>query len=503
MIIFAVIIVVGVLIYLDIRKPKNFPKGPSWLPIIGSALSIKKSRNETGMLVKGVKRIAEHYPDAKDVIGFKIGKDKVVITHSTEALIEMYTNPDIDGRPYGPFYETRTWNLRRGVLLTDGEFWQTQRRFIQRHLKEFGYARKGMQEICENEAEFCLNDFRNLITKKGGKSAVVTMPNYFSLYVLNTLWLMMAGIRYNSDHDEMKLLQHLLFELFTNIDMMGATFSHFPFLIKIAPEASGYKSFLTCHTNIHKFFSKEVEKHKRNFHPSDEPRNLIDAYLKVLYSGDENGTADESFSELQLLALCLDMFMAGSETTNKSVNFMFLHLVRNPQIQQKCREEIDRIIGRNRLPSLDDRIKMPYCEAVVLESLRFFMKNTFGIPHRALRDTKLCSYHIPKDTMVLSMFYGIFHDERIFKDPTSFDPGNFLDENEKLSIPDKFYPFALGKHRCIGESLAKSNLFLLCTTIIQNFHLNTPPGHDKPSDVPIEGATPSVQDYQALITPRL
>jgi len=237
------------------------------------------------------------------------------------------------------------------------DFWKSQRRFIHKHLKEFGYARKGMREICENEAEHCLHDFRKLIESQGGKSAVVTMPNVFSVYVLNTLWLMMAGIRYTSDNKDLKKLQRLLNDLFENIDMMGALFSHFPFLQYIAPKASGYEDFVAFHNNLHEFLRNEVDNHKRHFNPSDEPRDLIEAYLKVLYSGDEDGKIDESFSELQLLAVCLDMFMAGTETTNKSMNFMFLHLTRNPIIQRRAQQEIAQVVGSQRLPQLDDRVK--------------------------------------------------------------------------------------------------------------------------------------------------
>lgn len=216
-----------------------------------------------------------------------------------------------------------------------------------------------MREICQNEAEFCLKDLHKVIEKQGGKCATIVMPNYFSVNILNTLWLMMAGIRYESDTEDLKLLQDLLSDLFTSIDMMGALFSHFPFLRFVAPSASGYTSFVSCHNKIHAFVRREVDNHKKTFKPSDEPRDLIDAYLKVLYSGDENenGKIDDSFSELQLLAVCLDMFMAGTETTNKSVNFLFMHLVRHQDVQEKAREEIDRVIGRSRLPTLDDKFK--------------------------------------------------------------------------------------------------------------------------------------------------
>lgn len=75
----------------------------------------------------------------------------------------------------GPFYETRTWGLRRGILLTDEHFYNVQRRFIVRHLKEFGFARKGMAEIIQNEAEYCLNDFLKLIENNGGKGVLLPM----------------------------------------------------------------------------------------------------------------------------------------------------------------------------------------------------------------------------------------------------------------------------------------------------------------------------------------
>lgn len=145
---------------------------------------------------------------------------------------------------------------------------------------------------------------------------------------------------------------------------------------------------------------------------------------------------------------------------------------------------------------------MPYCEAVVLEGVRFLMRNTFGIAHRASRDTKLSGYDIPQDTMVVAAFSGMLNDSNIIRDPDNFDPENFLDHEGKLSIPDKFFPFGLGKHRCIGESLAKTNLFMLCTTILQNFYLAIPSGHDLPSDIPVDGATANVQDYLAVIIPR-
>ncbi|XP_053696988.1 probable cytochrome P450 303a1 [Sabethes cyaneus] len=480
---------------LDCCKPKNFPPGPKWYPIIGCALEIMNGRHKTGMLCRAINVIASRYKN-NGAIGFKVGKDKIVMAISGESLREMMNNEDLDGRPTGLFYETRTWGLRRGVLLTDEDFWQEQRRFIVRHLKEFGFARKGMAEIIGNEAANMCQDLRTIINAGNG-SAMVAMQSVFSVYILNTLWLMMAGIRYSKDNKDLKYLQSLLHDLFANIDMMGALFSHFPFMRFLAPRLSGYNQFVDIHNQMHKFIGKEVENHKKTFNINDEPRDLMDVYLKILQS---NSRIPESFSQEQLLAVCLDMFIAGSETTTKTLGFAFLYLIRQPETQKKVQAEIDEIVGRDRLPTLEDRANMPYSEAVVLESLRMFMSNTFGIPHRALRDTQLCGYDIPKDTMLVGMFRGMMLSDE-WKTPHSFIPERFLCDG-KIVIPPQFHPFGVGRHRCMGEMMGKANLFLFITTLFQSFDFIVPEGQPIPTDDPLDGATPSVRQYTALVVPR-
>lgn len=361
------VIVLLVLLYLDGIKPKNFPPGPKWYPIIGSAWQMHNERIRTGMLCKATMAMAHKY-SANGACGFKVGKDKIVIAVTSDAILEMMYNEDLDGRPTGPFFETRTWGLRRGILLVDESFWQEQRRFIMRHLKEFGFARRGMVEMIQNESEHLLNDFKQMLAQQNGH-AMLQMRDAFSIYVLNTLWTMMAGIRYNQENKEVQHLQGLLYTLFTNIDMVGALFSHFPFLRFLAPNFSGYTQFKDIHKMLYSFLGEELENHKRNFKMENEPRDLMDVYLQAI-NGAESQT--DSFNEKQLLAVCLDMFIAGSETTNKSIGFLMLHIVRNPEIQAKMQEEIDRVIGRDRLPTLEDRSKYVFAKAFSIEIIFFF-----------------------------------------------------------------------------------------------------------------------------------
>ncbi|XP_067003245.1 probable cytochrome P450 303a1 [Anabrus simplex] len=488
------VIILALLLYMDTRKPPNFPPGPPWLPVLGSALEIVRMRKKTGFLAGATAELARQYNSS--LVGLRVGKDLQVVLCSYEAVREVLNREEFDGRPKGIFYETRTWGVRRGVLLTDETFWQEQRRFVLRHLRDLGFGRRTMSQLIEEESAELLASFREKVMASPG-GAVVPMNDTFGVAVLNTLWLMLAGIRYSPDDIELKKLQNLLTDLFANIDMSGCLFSHFPLLRFIAPELSGYKQFMTIHQKVWHFLKNELEKHKNTLRP-DYARDFMDVYLQMLNSKDRK----ESFSESQLVAICMDLFMAGSETTTKTLAFGFFYLLLNPEVQRRAQAEIDAVVGRDRLPLLSDRPNLPYVDALSLESLRMFMGRGFGVPHRTLKDTELQGYHIPKDTMILCNFHITLMDKKTWGDPEAFRPDRFLDEEGKLSVPEQFTPFGLGKHRCMGENMAKANVFLFMATLLQNFNFSLPPDTPPPTTEHIDGVTPSPKPFEALITLR-
>lgn len=101
--------------------------------------------------------------------------------------------------------------------------------------------------------------------------------------------------------------------------------------------------------------------------------------------------------------------------------------------------------------------------------------------------------------MVIACFAGMMIDDPHWKDSTVFRPERFLDASGKIAFPEMYQPFGVGKHRCMGEMMARSNLFLFITTLLQNFTFTVPPGDPIPSDEPLDGATPSVRQYMALV----
>jgi len=474
----------------DVKKPKNFPPGPKWLPIIGSAIEVSQLQKSMEGLPFVAGELCKKYKS--DVVGLKVGQEKIVIVYGSQELKDFMSNEDLNGRPVGLFYELRTWNERLGILCTDEDFWVEQRRFILRQLREFGFGKRGMSEYIEHEADIMVNHFKKQMGDK--KEVEVQMDSAFGIHVLNTLWTMLAGTNFGPEDEEMIYLQTLLTALFKACHMMGSPFSYFPLIRFIMPEASGYRFYVNAHLPIWEFIDKEIKHHKRTIEPGN-PRDFIDVYLEMIKQPEA-----KTFSEKQLLSICLDMFMAGSETTTKTLNFCFQYLLLCPDVQKKAQEEIDRVIGRHRYPTLADRPNMPYMEALVLESIRHFMARTFGVPHRALKDAYIGKHFIPKGTMLLACFHGVFFGpECNLPDPMGFHPEYFLDDKGKLTVPDYFIPFGYGKRRCLGETLARGNLFILIAAMLQNFNVRLPKDHPPIDTISEDGVTAGPKPYRSIV----
>ncbi|XP_025759000.1 cytochrome P450 2J2 [Oreochromis niloticus] len=268
-----------------------------------------------------------------------------------------------------------------------------------------------------------------------------------------------------------------------------------PWLMRWLP-GSHQKTF-TLIKKIAEFVETRIKEHLENFDPSS-PRDYIDSFLIEM---GEKEDKDSGFYLENLKACTMDLFGAGTETTTTTLHWGLLYMIHYPDIQKKVQAEIDAVVGSSRQPSTSDRENMPFTDAVIHEIQRMGNIIPLNVVHMANKNTTLEKYSIPKGTKILAPLHSVLHDESMWETPHSFNPQHFLDQDGKFRKREAFLPFSAGKRVCLGEQLARMELFLFFTSLLQRFSLSAPAG-EKPSLDFILGATLSPKPYRLCAVPR-
>ncbi|XP_077126907.1 cytochrome P450 2D15-like [Ranitomeya variabilis] len=160
---------------------------------------------------------------------------------------------------------------------------------------------------------------------------------------------------------------------------------------------------------------------------------------------------------------------------------MLLH----PHIQKKVHEEIDRVIGSDRVPTIEDQSKMPYTSAVIHEVQRYGNILPIALLHMTYRNTNIQGFDIPKGTTIIPNLTSVLKDKTIWKKPYQFYPEHFMDSEGNFVKNETFIPFSAGRRICVGEQLARMNLFIFFTSLLQRFEFRIPDDQPSPRHDPV------------------
>ncbi|XP_062058745.1 cytochrome P450 2D17-like isoform X2 [Lepus europaeus] len=243
-----------------------------------------------------------------------------------------------------------------------------------------------------------------------------------------------------------------------------------------------------------------VTEHRMTRDPAQPPRDMTDAYLAEVEKA--QGNPDSSFNDENLRMVVTDLFIAGMVTTSATLVWALLLMILHPEVQRRVQQEIDEVIGPARRPEMGDQAHMPYTTAVVHEVQRFIHSNPMGAPHMTSRDVEVQGFLIPKGTVLFTNLSSVLKDEAVWEKPFRFHPGHFLDAQGRFVKQEAFMPFSAGRRACLGEPLARMELFLFFTCLLQRFSFSVPAGQPRPSDHGIFGTLVTPVPYQLCAVPR-
>ncbi|XP_006888360.1 PREDICTED: cytochrome P450 1A1-like [Elephantulus edwardii] len=466
----------------QVPKDLKSPPGPWGLPLIGHVLTLGKNPH------LALTRLSQQYGD---VLQVRIGCTPVVVLSGLDTIRQALVRQgdDFKGRP-DLYSFTLIGNGESMTFNPDsGPVWAARRRLAQNALKSFSLASDPasssscyLEEHVRKEAEYLIHKFQELMATVGHFDPY----RYIVVSVANVISAMCFGQRYDHDHQELLSIINLNNE-FGDVAASGNVVDFIP-ILRYLPNTS-LNTFKELNERFSTFIQKIVEEHYKKFEKG-YIRDITDSLIEHCQEKKRDENANIQLSDRKIITIVMDLFGAGFDTVTTAISWSLMYVVTNPRVQRRIQEELDTVIGGARMPQLSDRLQLPYLEAFILETFRHSSFLPFTIPHSTTRHTSLNGFYIPKGQCIFVNQWQINHDQKLWGDPSEFRPERFLttDGTINKTLSERVMIFGLGKRKCIGETIARLEVFLFLATLLHQLEFSVPP--DMKVDMsPIYGLT--------------
>ena len=413
--------------------------------------------------------IAESRRKYGDIVGqVTPGNQKIVHIFSYDLIKEACGMTEFTGRSDNYIILYRSFLKKLGVIFNEGAAWQEHRRFTLRHLRDLGFGTNTMEISVLEEFEHLAKEMERDI------DSPLKVNLRFNVTVLNILWRLVASKRMeHGDPEAQKQVNNV--NDFVTVIGPGNPLALAPFLRFIVPDWSGFTKLKRHRDSALALFQELMQEHRQTLDRA-APRDFIDHFLIAMEAPD---AAARSYTDENLSIICMDLFLAGMETTSTSLSWALLLMVMHPDVQTRVQQEIDSVLGvgaDRRLPSYSDRSSMPYTEATLQEIFRRITVLPRSVGHAALVDAPLGGYTVAKGSLMLMHLDAVHMDPTYWGDPETFRPERFINDDGSFRRDERVIPFGVGKRFCLGETLARMEMFMLFTCLLQRFSFTAAPG---------------------------
>ncbi|XP_076990135.1 cytochrome P450 1B1 [Tamandua tetradactyla] len=453
------------------RQPLSTPPGPFPWPLIGNAAAVGPVPHLS------FARLARRYGD---VFQIRLGSCPVVVLNGERAIRQALVQQGVAFADRPPFASFRVVSGGRSLAFGPySESWKVQRRAAFGTVRAFSTRQPRSRRVLEAHV---LSEARELVALlvRGSAGGAFLDPGPLTVVaVANVMSAVCFGCRYSHDDTEFRgLLSHN--EKFGRTVGAGSLVDVLPWLRRFPnPVRTAFREFEQLNRDFSNFVLDKFLRHQENLRPGAAPRDMMDAF--ILAAGKEeaegSGASSARLGIEFVPATVTDIFGASQDTLSTALQWLLILFTRYPEAQARVQAELDRVVGRERLPGLDDQPRLPYLMAFLYEAMRFSSFMPVTIPHATRADASVLGYHIPKDTVVFVNQWSVNHDPEKWPDPEAFNPARFLDPAGDIDkdLASSVMIFSVGKRRCIGEELSKVQLFLFLALLAHQCHFRASP----------------------------
>ncbi|XP_062567071.1 cytochrome P450 2B15-like [Saccostrea cucullata] len=457
-------------------RPSTSIPGPFALPFIGNLIQFLRMGRKRHV---GLLALRKKYGD---VFRLYVGPYQMVVISGYDNIHDAFVKhaAQFSDRPnWLPEIQRRT-NSGFGIVWANGESWKKVRRFALQSMRDFGVGKKSLEEVIQDEAK----TLSAIFASKEGQP-ISDVKRMMTTSISNVIHHVVFGFRY--PHDDKKFLE-LIEALDTLFKGPGAIIASLPSILQFRMGISK-KDRKKAHEVLLLYVKDQIEEHEKTY-DENNIRDFVDLYI-------QSQRQDGEMKVNHLFRVILELFSAGTETTGTSLDWAFLYMISHPKIQEKCYEEIKKNVGVDREVRLSDKSQLPYIEATLMEVQRIANIANSSLPHTATEDVVIAGHVIPKNSIVMGFLTSSHLDPENFSRPHEFCPERFIDEaTGKISNKDHLIPFSIGPRICPGESLARTEMFIVFSNLIQKFRFSKVLESDVLNFEGIVGITTFAQPYR-------
>ncbi|XP_077127581.1 cytochrome P450 2C20-like [Ranitomeya variabilis] len=457
---FSVILLLTVYIFLSWSKQhryRSLPPGPTPIPLLGTPKymdlrAAPKTFSELSQKYGSVFTIWKLSEPVVVLCGYETVKD-ALINHAEQ----------FSARPIIPvlYVSTEGYGM-------NGPRWRSLRRFSMTSLRNFGMGKKTMEIRVLAESKYLVQ----AVSETGGK------PFNPAMFLASAVGNIISSVLFGEHFDyKDEKLQELLTSTSRHIrgfsSLLNMVCNVVPILLKfpiIKQRVFKESEFLK------KFVTKYIEQHRKTLNP-EAPRDFIDYFMLKIKEVEHE--TDPDFCDTSLLVTVVGLLAAGTETTASTLKFTLVLMAHYPDVQAKVQQEIDEVTKSLRSPEIMDKPQLAYTNAVIHEAQRVLDLAPTALFHAVTEDIKLRGFTIPKGATVIPFLTSVLQDPSQWETPEDFNPQHFLNEDGQFRTRMAFMPFSAGKRVCLGENLARMELFLLFSALLQKFTFTLPPGTER------------------------